>query len=277
MLRDVTLGQYFPGQSVLHRMDPRIKIVCSILLIVAVFLAKNTASFALLILFTLTLIFVSRIPGKTIFTGLKSIAIVILLTTLLNLFFTKGESKPLLKWGILEIYAEGIWYTCFIFVRIICLLILTSVVLTYTTSPVDLTSGIERLLSPLKKIGLPIHEFAMMMTTALRFIPTLIEETDRIMSAQKSRGADFSSGNLIKRVKALIPVLIPLLISAFRRALELADAMECRCYHGGNGRTRMKEMKMGGRDVCFLLLCAALIAGVILLNRFAVFGYQITR
>lgn len=274
MLRDVTLGQYFPGDSLLHRLDPRIKILSGITLIVAVFLAKNAAAFALLLLFTLGMILCSRIPGKTIFGGLKAIAIVIALTTLLNLFFTKGEGIPLFQWGPLEIYTEGIWYTAFIFMRIITLLILTSLVLTYTTSPVDLTGGIERLLSPLKKIGLPIHEFAMMMTTALRFIPTLIEETDRIMSAQKSRGADFSSGNLLKRVKALIPVLIPLLISAFRRALELADAMECRCYRGGKGRTRMKELKLDADDILFFLSTLLLIAGVVVLNQFAPFGYQ---
>lgn len=274
MLRDVTLGQYFPGNSILHRLDPRIKILAAIAMIVAIFLAKNVAAFGLLLLFTFGMILCSGIPAKTIFGGLKAIAVVIALTTVLNLFFTKGESSPLVKWGPLEIYTEGIWYTVFIFVRIITLLILTSLVLTYTTSPVDLTGGIERLLSPLKKIGLPIHEFAMMMTTALRFIPTLIEETDRIMSAQKSRGADFSSGNLLKRVKALIPVLIPLLISAFRRALELADAMECRCYRGGNGRTRMKELKLDADDIVFFALTLLLIAGVVLLNRFAPFGYQ---
>lgn len=276
MLRDITLGQFFPGNSFLHRLDPRVKILSTIAVIVAVFLAKNSAAFALLTLTVLLLIAASRIPLRTLLKSLKPILFIVVFTALLNLFFTKSETDaPLFKWWVIEIYADGIWYGCFMVLRIVLLILLTSVILTYTTSPIDLTDGIERLLSPLKKLHLPVHEFAMMMTIALRFIPTLVEETDRIMQAQKARGADFSSGNLLNRVKALIPVLVPLFVSAFRRALELADAMECRCYHGGEGRTRMKILKLRFSDFLFLIGNALLIAGVVLLGQFVRFGYQI--
>ena len=275
MLKDITLGQFFPGNSPLHRLDPRIKILSVILLIVAVFLAKNLASFVFLALLTLFLTAVSRISLRTVMKGLKAVVFVILLTSILNLFFTKGEGAPLASFWVFQIYTEGIWHASFMLVRIVCLIILTSVVLTYTTSPIDLTDGIERLLSPLKYIKVPVHEFAMMMTIAMRFIPTLVEETDKIMSAQKARGVDFSAGGLIKRVRALFPVLIPLFISAIRRAVELADAMECRCYRGGNGRTRMKIMHLRTWDIVYLLLNVLIIAAILLLNRFVPFGYHL--
>lgn len=276
MLKDVTLGQYFPGNSLLHRLDPRIKIIACIGLIVAVFLCKNIASFGFLTAMTLLLIVISRIPLKTILKGLKPVLVIILFTAVLNLFFTKPENaQPLFRWSFIEIYKEGIFYAFFMALRIVLLILLTETTLTYTTSPIDLTDGIERLLSPLKVFHLPVHEFAMMMTIALRFIPTLIEETDRIMQAQKARGADYSSGNIFSRIKALVPVLVPLFVSAFRRALELADAMECRCYHGGEGRTRMKILKLRGYDYLYLVAVALLIAAIVLLGIFAGYGYQI--
>lgn len=263
MLKDITLGQFFPGRSLLHRLDPRTKILSSILLIVAVFLAGSLLAYGALILLTAVLVMISRIPVRTILRAVKPLIFIILFTAVLNMFFTGGEEQNVLVdarfWFFhIVIRAEGILAAVKMALRIILLILLTSVVLTYTTSPIDLTDGIERLLSPLAKIHVPVHTFAMMMSLALRFIPTLIEETDKIISAQKSRGADFASGNLIRRVRALIPILIPLLLSSFRRADELALAMECRCYHGGKGKTRMKIMKMRARDFIFLsvMLCS---------------------
>ena len=270
MLKDVTFGQYFPGRSLLHRLDPRIKILSVIFLIVWIFMAEHILSYALLLATCLGLILVAALPLKTVFRSIRGIFIILLITALINLFLTKGEGEPLWNWGVLSIYEEGIWRAVKMFLRITILLIMTSVVLTYTTSPIDLTDGIERLLSPLAVIHVPVHDFAMMMSIALRFIPTLIEETDKIMSAQKARGADFSSGGIIKRIKALLPVLIPLFISAFRRAEELATAMECRCYRGGKGRTRMKVLHFHLRDGLFMLFMIVLGAGVILINRYAV-------
>lgn len=255
MLKDITLGQFFPGNSILHRLDPRIKLLATILLIAIVFLARNLLGYGVLILLSLLLVAISGIPVKTILNSLKPLVFIVLLTVVMNLFFTGGDSVLLDErfWFLhIRITAEGIISGVKMALRILLLIVDTGVLLTYTTSPIDLTDALERLLSPLAKIGLPVHTFAMMMSLALRFVPTLIEETDKIIAAQKSRGADFSSGNIISRVKALIPILIPLLISSFRRADELALAMECRCYHGGKGRTRMKTMHLRAGDLVFL-------------------------
>ena len=254
MLKDITLGQFFPGKSLLHRLDPRTKILCTILLVVIVFLAKSMLAYGVLLLLTGILMALSRIPLRTLLKSVKPLIIVILLTSLLNMFFTSGENVlvDVRFWFFhIVIRAEGVVSALKMALRIILLVLDTSVVLTYTTSPIDLTDGIERLLSPLAKLKVPVHTFAMMMSLALRFIPTLVEETEKIIAAQKSRGADFTSGNLLRRVKALIPVLVPLLLSSFRRADELALAMECRCYHGGEGRTRMKVMQLHARDFLF--------------------------
>ena len=264
MLKDITLGQYFPGRSVFHRADPRMKIILAVLYIVALFMADSLWSYALMAAGTLVLIIVSRIPFKMALSGFKAIIFIMLFTAVLNVFWTKGEHL-LWEWGIIKIYAEGLWFALKMVVRLACLLVGTSVLISYTTSPIALTDGLERLLSPLKVINLPVHEFAMMMTIALRFIPTLIEETDKIMNAQKARGADFTEGNLIQRAKALIPILIPLFVSAFMRAGELATAMECRCYHGGDGRTRMTVLKTKLLDWILLAVFIAYGVGIILL------------
>jgi energy-coupling factor transport system permease protein len=267
VLKDITLGQYFPGNSFLHRRDPRTKIVASVLYIVAVFLCQSMASFGFLLAATLAIIAASGVPLKILLKSVKPLIFILVFTTVYNVFFHTGDTM-LADIGFTEIYLEGVLFAVVMAVRIICLLIGSSVILTYTTSPILLTDGLERLLSPLKAIKVPVHEFAMMMTIALRFIPTLIEETDKIMSAQKARGADFSSGGLIKRAKALIPVLIPLFISAFRRAGDLAVAMECRCYRGGNGRTRMTKPTFGVGDAVLLLLIVCLGVGILVINRY---------
>ena len=266
MLRDITLGQYFPGRSIFHRADPRAKIILGILFIVAVFLADSTLSYAFLLVFTGVMIAVSRIPFKTVLRSLRALIFIIIFTSVINVFWTRGEHL-IFEWKFIHIYREGIAFAVYMVIRITCLLCGTSVILSYTTSPIALTDGLEQLLAPLKKIKLPVHEFSMMMTIALRFIPTLIEETDKIMNAQKARGADLSSGGLIKRAKALIPVLIPLFVSAFRRADDLAVAMECRCYHGGQGRTRMNKLRFGASDLILALIFIAFTAGVVLLNK----------
>ncbi|MBE6632159.1 MAG: energy-coupling factor transporter transmembrane protein EcfT [Ruminococcaceae bacterium] len=265
MLKDITLGQYYPGNSQLHKADPRIKIILALLYMVAVFMAKNILGFAVILVFTLSLIMVSRVPLSTVLKAIKPLIFIMAFTAVINIFWTDGE-KLLLKFGIIEIYLEGVTYALFMVIRIVSLLAGTSVILTYTTTPIALTDGIERLLAPLKKIKVPVHEFAMMMTIALRFVPTLVEETEKIMSAQKARGADFSTGKLKERAKALIPVLVPLFISAFRRADELATAMECRCYRGGEGRTRMTVLKLKAGDMILLLVFIAFITGLLLLN-----------
>ncbi len=242
MISDITLGQFFPGNSVIHRLDPRTKILLTVLFIVAVFTVANPISFAILAVLTMALIGMSKISFRVIFKGIKPIIFVLIFTALINIFMTKGETRLFGFW-IFEVYVEGIIRAAFMAVRVILLIIGTSVLLTYTTSPISLTDGLESLLSPLKKIGIPVHLFAMMMTIALRFIPTLIEETEKIMNAQKSRGADFSSGGLIKRAKALIPLLVPLFVSSFKRAEELAVAMECRCYRGDKNRTKLVKLQ----------------------------------
>lgn len=267
MIKDITLGQFFPGNSLLHRLDPRFKIILTVLFIVIVFLAKSPVSYLAVVVFTLILVIISRISFKTVIKSLKPIVIVLIITSLMNIFWTVGDDL-VFSFGVIKIYREGIIYAILMVLRITSLLIGTSVILTYTTSPIMLTDGLERLLSPLNAIKVPVHEFSLMMTIALRFIPTLIEETDKIMSAQKARGADFSSGSIVNRAKALIPVLIPLFISSFRRADELATAMECRCYHGGAGRTKMNTPKLTAYDIAATVVFIAVGAIIIILNRF---------
>ena len=265
MLKDITLGQYFPGKSVLHRMDPRFKIALTALYITMLFMAQELLGLTVGILYLLAAFAISNIPTKLMVKGLKPIVPIIIFTSILNLFFIDGA--PLFRWGFIKITDQGIETCIFMIIRVVCLIAGTSL-LTYTTSPITLTDAIEQLLSPLKKFRLPIHELAMMMTIALRFIPTLIEETDKIMSAQKARGADLESGGLMQRAKALIPILIPLFVSAFRRAEELAMAMECRCYHGGEGRTRLKQLHSGMRDYIALFITLLFMDGVVALNFF---------
>ncbi|MBR5309190.1 MAG: energy-coupling factor transporter transmembrane protein EcfT [Clostridia bacterium] len=267
MLKDVTLGQFFPGNSILHRLDPRIKIIAVILFIIAVFTAKSAVSYGFLVLLLVGMVAISKISIRTVAKSIKPLLIIIIFTAVTNIFWTKGENL-LWKWKSIEVYAEGLRAAALMVTRLITLITGTFVLLTYTTSPMALTDAIERLTSPLKKLGVPTHEFAMMMTIALRFIPTLIEETDKIISAQKSRGADFETGSLLKRAKAIVPILIPLFISAFRRADELASAMECRLYHGGEGRTKMKILKLHAYDFAALLFFVAVIAVTLLINKF---------
>ena len=262
MKMDVAFGQYCEGDSLLHRLDPRAKLIIAILYIVVIFLAKNVFAFALLVLTTAAMIFISRIPKVIVLRGLKPILFIALFTAVFNIFFFKGETLLVDVW-IIKIYLEGLINAGLVILRIVILLVSASMLLTYTTTPIALTDGLEQLLSPLSRIGVPVHDFSMMMTIALRFIPTLIEETEKIMNAQKARGADFSSGNIIKRVRALVPIIIPLFVSAFRRASELATAMECRCYTGGKGRTRMNVLHATPKDFivgfCVILLGAAVV------------------
>ncbi len=265
MLKDITLGQYFPGTTIVHRLDPRTKLVLLTGYIVALFTAKWFASYALVLGFLALAVGLSRIPVKTLLGSLKPLLIVIVITGLLNLFYTAGE--PLVQFWIFRITREGITAAILMVLRI-SLLVTGTFLLTYTTSPIALTDGLELLLNPLKRLHLPIHELSMMMCIALRFIPTLIEETDKIISAQKARGADFESGNLLRRAKAMLPILVPLFISAFRRADELATAMECRCYHGGEGRTRLRQPRFLLHDFLALGAGVVLLAGVITLRCF---------
>ena len=265
-LKDVTLGQYFPGNSPVHKLDPRTKLIATVLYIVALFLARSFVSYGVMLLLLGLSISISKVPLKSILRGMKPVLIIAIFTALLNLFYTPGE-HVLVKVWILTITLEGVLNAFFMVVRIM-MLIAGTFLLTYTTSPILLTDGLESLLNPLKKIKAPIHELAMMMSIALRFIPTLIEETDKIMSAQRARGADFDSGNLIQRAKALIPLLVPLFISAFRRAEELAIAMECRCYHGGEGRTRLRQLKYQSADWTTIALFVAVTVLVGVLGRF---------
>ena len=264
-LKDITLGQYFPGNSLLHRFDPRSKILFTVLFIAAIFLCKGLVSYGITLLILLMMIGISKVQPRVFLKGMKPVVFIVVCTAILNLFYTSGT--VLWSWGILKITEEGIWKAGFMVLRIL-MLIACTLLLTYTTSPIALTDGLELLLSPLKKIKVPIHELSMMMCIALRFIPTLIEETDKIMSAQKARGADFESGNIFQRAKALVPILVPLFISAFRRADELATAMECRCYHGGEGRTALHVLHYKTADWLTLAGFVALAAGVIVLGKF---------
>ena len=264
MLKDITLGQYFPGDSLAHRLDPRSKLILTVFYIVMLFSAKWFASYGLVAALLVISVKISGVAPKALVRGLKPILFIICFTAVLNLFYTPGEE--LVSFWIFTITKEGI-LTAFFMVLRITMLIMGTFLLTYTTSPIMLTDGLETLLGPLKKIRVPVHELAMIMSIALRFIPTLIEETDKIMSAQKARGADFESGNIFQRAKALVPILVPLFISAFRRADELAVAMECRCYHGGEGRTKLHVLHYQGRDYGVLLAFALALAGVIALAR----------
>ena len=265
MLKDITLGQFFPGDTPVHRLDPRSKILLLIVFIVALFMAHGWAGYGLMLLVTALCMAVSRISPRNIFKGLKPMLFIIVFTAALNLFYTQGT--PLFPgWPITR---EGLERSIAMVLRIV-LLIAGTFLLTYTTSPIALTDGLEMLLSPLKKIKVPVHEMTLMMSMALRFIPTLIEETDKIMSAQKARGADFETGRLIDRAKALLPILVPLFVSAFRRADELAVAMESRCYHGGEGRTRMKTLRFAARDWAALLIGALFLAGMFVMKHYGI-------
>ena len=267
MISDITLGQFFPGSSIIHKLDPRTKIILSILYIVAVFSANTALAFGYLVLLTALLVVLSRISLRVIFKGIKPIVFIVLFTALINIFLTKGDAdNKIFELWIIQVYKEGIVRAIFMAVRVIILIVGTSTLLTYTTSPISLTDGIESLLAPLKLIKIPVHIFAMMMTIALRFIPTLIEETEKIMNAQKSRGADFTSGGLYKRAKALIPLLVPLIVSSFKRAEELATAMECRCYRGDKNRTRLVKLEYRRLDALWFCLGAVFMAMIIALG-----------
>ncbi len=269
MLKDITLGQYFPGDSPVHKMDPRVKILLTLVFIIAIFFIKSLWGFATVALYTVLAVGISGVGFKPVLKGIRPILFLIVFTALINLFMTNGEVLKIgdiyLKAGFLKITMEGVYSAAVMSLRLVFLIVGTSV-LTLTTSPIILTDGVEKLLSPFSKIGLPAHELAMMMTIALRFIPTLLEETDKIMKAQMARGADFESGNLVSRAKALIPILVPLFISSFRRADELAVAMECRCYRGGKGRTRLHELKTEVRDWLACATILLLIAIIVLIN-----------
>ena len=266
MLKDITLGQYFPGNSIIHRLDPRTKLIMLVVYIVALFMASSWLSYALLFCFLVWVIRKSTIPPKSIVKGMKPLVMILIFTGVLNLFFTQ-EGELLVNFWIIKIYSGGLSRAVMMVLRIL-MLITCTFLLTYTTSPIALTDGLEALMSPLKKIRVPVHELSMMMCIALRFIPTLIEETDKIMCAQKARGADFENGSLMERAKALIPILVPLFISAFRRADELATAMECRCYQGGEGRTKMKLLRYHREDLISFGIGIGMIVVVSLLGSF---------
>lgn len=266
MIKDITFGQYFPGNSVIHRMDARIKIILSIAFLAVIFIADTYCSLALIVLSILGIILISRIPIKVILNSIKPIFILIIFTSILNILVVE-DGNLICKIGFITITTGGIRNAIFIAIRLVCLIVASSM-LTYTTSPTVLTDAIDRLLSPLTYFHIDIHSISMMMTIALRYIPTLIEEIDKIMNAQKARGADFESGNIIQKVKSLVPLLIPLFVSSFRRAWELAYAMECRCYNGGSGRTRMKEMHLEKIDYLAVVIVVIIIISVILLNHF---------
>lgn len=270
---NIALGQYYPSGSVMHRLDPRMKFILAVAYIVAGFLCKNVIAFACLLASTLVLVLLSRIPLKIVLRSIKAIIFIMVFTAIINIFISKGDESDLIwSWRFIHIYESGLYNAAFIIVRILAMIIGASVFLTYTTTPIQLTDAIERLFSPLKVLHVPVHEFAMMMTIALRFIPTIVEETEKIMAAQKARGADFESKNLINRIKALIPIIIPLFISAFRRAGDLATAMTCRCYRGGEGRTRMTVLKLAVRDFIALAVMAIFIAGIVVINIISI-GY----
>ena len=266
MLKDITLGQYFPGKSPIHTLDPRTKLIMLVVYIVALFVAQSWISYGVLFVFLAAVIKISTIPVKSILRGMKPLVMILLFTGILNLFFTQ-EGKVLVHFWVITITSGGLLRAVFMMSRIL-MLISCTFLLTYTTSPISLTDGLEALMSPLKKIKVPVHELSMMMCIALRFIPTLIEETDKIMCAQKARGADFESGTIVERAKALVPILVPLFISAFRRADELATAMECRCYQGGEGRTKMKLLRYHRNDLTAFAIGGGLMLVVVFLGQF---------
>ena len=268
MIKDITIGQYFPGNSVIHRLDSRVKLLLDILYLVILFTAQSYTGILIAMLFMVICYILARIKLIMILKSIKPILPLMIVTGLLNMLFIKGE-EPLFQWWIISVYPEGIRMALFMLMRVVALIVGMSL-LTYTTSPIMLTDAIERLLSPLKKVRFPVHELSMMMTIALRFIPTLVEETDKIMSAQKARGAELDSGGLMKKAKSLIPILIPLFVAAFKRANELAVAMECRCYRGGDGRTRLKTLKTAPRDYVAAAVMLAVFGLVITVNFFPV-------
>ncbi len=272
MISDITLGQYFPGYSTIHKLDPRTKILIAVLFIIAVFMANNPFTLFLLLLATISFVIVSRISMRVILRSIKPLVFILIFTALLNIFFTKGDDDLLFKFWIFEIYSRGLIRAAFMFVRVIIFVVSSTVLLTYTTSPISLTDGLESLLSPLKKIKVPVHFFAMMMAISLRFIPILVEETEKIMNAQKSRGADFNNGGLVKRAKSLIPILIPLFASAFTRSEELATAMECRCYRGDKNRTKLVKLQYRARDFMWFFIFVFILSTVIFLR---IFPYKI--
>lgn len=275
MLKDITLGQYFTGNSLLHKLDPRTKLIAAFVFVIAVFCARGILGLSLLALAALMLVLCSQISFKVVLKGLKPIVMVLIFTMILNIFLTKSSAEePIFKFHFLTVYEDGLWRAFYMALRVLILIIGSSVLISYTTSPIMLTDAIETLFGPLKKIKVPVHEFAMMMSIALRFIPTLVEETDKIMNAQKARGADFSNGSILKRAKALVSILIPLFVSSFKRAEDLAMAMECRCYHGGEGRTRLVKLQFHLRDIIFTVAFALLIAAIFILNRIP-FGYML--
>ena len=266
MIKDITLGQYFPGKSIIHKLDPRMKIIIAIIYITAIFVSSRLYTLAIVFIANLIIIFISEIPFGTILKAIKPLMFLIIFTFFMNIFMVSGDTL-LFSFFFIKIYLDGIRHAVFMLIRITSLVCATSIFITYTTSPTALTDAIETLLSPLKKIKMPIHEFAMMMTIALRFISPILEETEKIMNAQKARGADFYSGNILRRAKALVPILIPLIVSAFRRAEELAVAMECRCYKGSEGRTKMKRLIYSPKDFAALFITVAFIVGIILIQQ----------
>ena len=271
MIKDVALGQYFPGNSIIHRRDPRVKIILTIAYIVSLFVCKGVIPYCIVAVLLLTVILITRINLRLIFKSLRPIMILLAFTAVLNVFYTKS-GDVLLQFGAVSVTTGGVATALYMTVRIILLVAGTFVMLTYTTSPIMLTDGLEALLSPLKKVRFPVHELSMMMSIALRFIPTLIEETDKIMSAQKSRGASFETGSLVSRARALVPVLVPLFINAFKRAEDLALAMECRCYRGGEGRVRLRVFKLSSCDIYACILFFAVFAAVAVISATVSFG-----
>ena len=264
MLKDITLGQYFPGSTLAHRLDPRTKLMMVLIYIVALFCAKSFLSYGILALFLFVSVRISKVGFRALIRGMKPLVVILIFTAVLNMFYTPGHA--LASFWIFTLTAEGILAAVFMVLRI-ALLIMGTFLMTYTTSPIALTDAIENLLGPLKRVRFPVHELAMLMSIALRFIPTLIEETDKIISAQKARGADFETGNLLRRAKALLPILVPLFLSAIRRADELATAMECRCYHGGEGRTKLHVLRYQKRDFLCILLTTLITAAVVIISR----------
>ena len=274
MLKDITLGQFFPGNSIVHRLDPRLKLVLTFLFIVILFLCQGPIPYAIMTVLLIVAIALSKISFRLIFRSIRPILILLLITTIFNLFYIKGGTT-LVNWSFLTVTTYGLYTAFFMVLRIILLIAGTFVMLTYTTSPIMLTDGLESLFSPLKRLHVPVHELSMMMTIALRFIPTLIEETDKILAAQKSRGADFESGNLFARARALVPILVPLFISAFRRAEDLATAMESRCYHGGAGRTRLRVLRLTPMDYWVLSVSLVIFALTIVVSYTVTFGLML--
>ncbi len=266
-MKNVSIGQYYPSDSRVHRLDGRVKLLLAVAFAVCTFLCKTAASFAFLAFATLALIAVCRIPFGIVMRSVRTVAFIIAFTFFLNMFFTSGAGEPIFSFWIFKLYPEGIIKALLMSVRILSLILGTSLFVSYTTTPIELTDALEDLLKPLKVLHFPVHEFAMMMSIALRFIPTLSDEIDRIMTAQRARGADFSTGSIVKRIKALVPVIIPLFVSSFRRADELATAMECRCYRGGEGRTRLNVPRFGAADLVAAFVAAVFCVSLVLLNR----------